>query len=84
MDYGALHLTAHKTGIPPKTKQSRFEGSDRQLRANVLRVLLQKDQPFSQMQTLLDVETSRLWRILDKLIHEGIILRTNNQYHLKE
>jgi A/G-specific adenine glycosylase len=32
MDYGAMELTARKTNIRPKSKQSRFEGSDRQVR----------------------------------------------------
>jgi len=84
MDYGALHLTAHKTGIPPKTKQPRFEGSDRQLRAHIIRLLLQKDQRFAQMNKLLDIESKRLQLILNKLISEGIISRKNGRYHLKE
>ena len=32
MDYGALELTARKTKIKPVSKQSKFEGSDRQVR----------------------------------------------------
>jgi len=40
MDYGALYLTSKRTGISPKTKQSKFEGSDRQIRAKILKILL--------------------------------------------
>ncbi len=49
MDYGALHLTAHKTGIKPKTQQSRFEGSNRQIRANILRCLLTEKMSLSEL-----------------------------------
>jgi A/G-specific adenine glycosylase len=41
MDYGATLLTSRKTGIRPKTRQSKFEGSDRQIRAKILRLLLE-------------------------------------------
>ena len=84
MDYGALHLTAQRTGIQAKTKQPRFEGSDRQLRANVIRLLLQKDRTFSQIHEPLDVDAPRLRVILDRLINEGIIQRKNNRYHIKD
>ena len=32
MDYGAVHLTAKKTKIKSLSKQSKFEGSDREVR----------------------------------------------------
>lgn len=41
MDYGALELTVQKTGIKPLTKQSKFHGSTRQVRAGIVRYLLQ-------------------------------------------
>jgi A/G-specific adenine glycosylase len=41
MDYGALVLTARATGIAPRTRQSAFQGSRRQQRARLLRLLLQ-------------------------------------------
>ncbi len=84
MDYGALHLTAHKTGIQPKTKQTRYEGSDRQLRASIIRLLLQKNMRLSQLQKSVDVETSRLTRILDTLLTEGIIQRKNDCFCIRE
>ena len=40
MDYGALELTSRKTGIAPLTKQSRFKGSRRWYRGQLLRDLL--------------------------------------------
>ena len=42
MDYGALCLTAAKSGISPLSKQGKFAGSVRQLRAEILRELLVK------------------------------------------
>ncbi len=40
MDYGAIELTANKTGIRSKSKQSKFEGSDRQVRGWIVKYLL--------------------------------------------
>jgi A/G-specific adenine glycosylase len=84
MDYGALHLTATKTGIKPKTQQSRFEGSDRQLRARIIRILLQNDESLVNISRILNVDSSWLQRILEKLISEEIISKKNNRYYLKE
>jgi hhH-GPD family protein len=39
MDYGAVHLTARKTKIKSLGKQSKFEGSDRQVRGRILKQL---------------------------------------------
>ena len=84
MDYGALHLTSKKTGIKPKTQQSRFEGSDRQLRARVIRILLQGDESLTNMSRTLNVASLWLQRILEKLVSEEIISKKNNRYYLKE
>lgn len=40
MDYGSLVLTARATGIAPRTRQGRFEGSRRWYRSRLLRTLL--------------------------------------------
>jgi A/G-specific adenine glycosylase len=40
MDYGSTVLTSRATGIAPRTRQTPFEGSRRQRRARLLRVLL--------------------------------------------
>lgn len=40
MDYGALELTAKKTGIRPLTRQSKFEGSRRQVRAWIVKEII--------------------------------------------
>jgi A/G-specific adenine glycosylase len=82
MDYGALSLTAQKTGIKPKTQQSRFEGSDRQIRAQILRSLLKGTTTFLDLQNTMGVEPIRLQRILEKMRDEKFIVKKNNKYHL--
>jgi A/G-specific adenine glycosylase len=42
MDYGALELTAKKSGIRPLTRQSAFEGSRRQVRAWIVKQLVEQ------------------------------------------
>ena len=84
MDYGALHLTAKKTGIKPKTQQSRFEGSDRQIRARILRYLLNDTISLSELEKTFGIEQLRLRRILDKMVTEKIIVNKNNSYQLNE
>lgn len=84
MDYGALHLTAQKTGIKPKTQQTQFEGSNRQIRAKILRCLLQKPMSLSELEKSFTLEQKRLRPILDKMIHEKIIVKRNNSYQLME
>ena len=40
MDYGALELTARKTKIKPTSKQSKFQGSDREVRGRTMKQLV--------------------------------------------
>ena len=84
MDYGALHLTAQKTGIKPKTQQSRFEGSDRQIRAQILRGLLQKSLTFSELEKLVHIDRERLKPILEKMIKEHIIIQQGTIFQLHQ
>jgi len=84
MDYGALYLTARKTDIKPRTQQSRFEGSDRQVRAQILRCLLQQSMSLSEIAETLHLRRERLQLILEKMMHENIIVKRNTTYHLKE
>ena len=72
MDYGQV-LTSRRTGIRPKTQQSAFEGSDRQLRARILRLLLDKPVTLAALTKTLDTEGKRLGRILAGMQRDGII-----------
>ena len=73
MDYGALELTARKTKIKPVSKQSKFEWSDRQVRGNALKRIveswelrveeLEKDFPHKDVKNILK------WMKEEWLIH---------------
>ena len=54
------------------TRQSRFEGSDRQIRGEILRLLLAREEVFeSKAAILLDADEARVERILGELKKEG-------------
>ncbi len=91
MDYGATFLTARKTGIKPKTQQSKFEGSDRQIRAKIVRFLLREKADVEQIEkevhpqrALDNSQTDRIKAILDKLQKEKIIEKKGAQYSINE
>ena len=60
MDYGAVFLTSRKIGIRPKTRQGKFEGSDRQIRAKMLRYLLNKRASLDELRKMTDCGEPRL------------------------
>ena len=84
MDYGALYLTAKKTGIKPKTKQSKFEGSDRQIRAKILREVLKKNSSISELECTLGLEKNRLIPIIEKMRKEKLIILQGNVYAIRK
>ncbi len=87
MDYGATFLTAHKTGIKPKTTQSTFEGSDRQMRAQIVRYLLTKRKTLSYASLThitKGISQERRAKILQKMIEEGILTQKKDKYMIKE
>ena len=86
MDYGSyLKSTGVRTNSKSKhyTKQSKFEGSARQLRGAILRELLKKPATLSQLtknlfpRTREEVETQ-----LNKLQAEGLLKRVNGTFAL--
>lgn len=84
MDYGAQFLTAKTTGIKPKTHQSKFKGSDRQIRAQILRLLLDKPQTIIALQSSLKIQEDRLYTILSKMKRDGLVTQKSNTYKLVE
>jgi A/G-specific adenine glycosylase len=84
MDYGALHQTAKKTGIHPISLQSSFEGSDRQIRAAVLRLLLSEPSSFETIHHALGDKQMRLKKILGKMVDEDLLVVHNKLYQVKE
>ncbi len=82
MDYGAMFLTSRKTGIKPKTQQSRFKGSDRQIRGKILRMLLTENQTEYQLNQQLRIDAERLSEILNKMLIEKTVSKTKTYYHV--
>lgn len=72
MDYGALHLTARRTGIAAISKQSRFEGSDREVRGWIVKQLItEKSVSLKIAQRKFPAKNVR--KIVQKLEEEGLI-----------
>ena len=84
MDYGAY--LKNKNPNPSRksahhTKQSRFEGSDRQIRGKILRLLLSKKRlSFKKMNSGLQVDPRRLKKILHRLLEEGFLKYYKKSY----
>lgn len=86
MDYGATLLTARKTGIKPKTQQSPFDGSDRQMRAEIVRYLLKHNKPVSikQLTTVVNEKKSgRLHKIVKGMMEDELLVSTGEVYSLR-
>jgi A/G-specific adenine glycosylase len=83
MDYGT-HIKQREGNASRKSKhyakQSKFEGSKRQVRGEVLRQLGVAPQTFTQLQN--QVADERLLGVLEDLAQEGIISFANEHYHL--
>lgn len=84
MDYGATILTARKSGIKPKTKQTRFEGSKRQYRAKIVNYL-------TKHSSLTATQAKELWAdspydlsaIMNELAAEGLLEQDKKSYWIK-
>lgn len=82
MDYGVF-LKKQRANPSRKsahhTKQSRFKGSDREIRGAIVRLLTQKGSiKKNELLTILESETSRLNRIIDQLCKEKLISENND------
>jgi len=71
MDYGATKATARATGIESLSKQGTFEGSDRQIRGAIIKLLL-KEKSIS-VSKLKDFDQKQLIRVIEKMKQEEII-----------
>ena len=78
MDYGVSLKKLHKNPARKSkhhTKQSKFEGSNRQLRGKILKLLLQKNPaPVIFVAESLSVDTEKVLNQLDNLKKEGLIV----------
>jgi A/G-specific adenine glycosylase len=85
MDYGAyLKSSGMKLNTLSKhyIKQSTFEGSKRQVRGKVIKLLALEDADFEHLHT--DISDDRLPSVLDNLLHEGLITKKADRYHLSD
>ncbi len=86
MDYGATLLTARKTGIKPKTTQSKFDGSDRQVRARVLKVMLADAKKKFTLEELCKsagaIPKKRLRKIVDGMINGKLVVKSGSSFTL--
>ena len=83
MDYGSfLKQTVGNLNRQSKTyaKQSTFEGSKRQMRGQVLRLLGERARTEAELTSAID--DNRLVNVLADLCSEGIISRKDEHYHL--
>lgn len=76
MDYGSSILTARSTGIKALTQQSKFEGSSRQTRANILKYLLDKKEESEEILKEL-FPHAEFDTILTKMEREELIKKEN-------
>jgi A/G-specific adenine glycosylase len=84
MDYGAIYLTSRVTGIKPRTRQGRFEGSDRQARAQVLSYLLKHDQvDKNKLANAIGIKGTKLVRVLASLKKDDLIHERKSTFELK-
>jgi A/G-specific adenine glycosylase len=85
MDYGSyLKQTVGNLNQYSKsyTKQSKFEGSRRQLRGRIIKLLIGQTMTLHQLNAVVD--DARLGGVLEDLVREGIIQKSGNQYVLSE
>lgn len=83
MDYGAYvkqSIGNVSRNSKAYAKQSRFAGSERQLRGRVLRLLAQK--PLDEAELLAELNDPRAAKVISQLEQEGMIVRDVGQYRL--
>ncbi len=87
MDYGSyLKKQGVKLNKQSKhyVKQSKFEGSTRQLRGAILRELLKKPQTATQLRKNLSRKAKEVAVELARLVKEGLIKQERTLYHIAE
>ena len=79
MDYASLELTVSKTGIRPTSTQNKFEGSDRQIRGKLLKILTKENKlTYDEIKEKIDISGEKLQKILDSLKKDKLIVISEN------
>jgi A/G-specific adenine glycosylase len=85
MDFGALHLTAQKTGIKSLGKQGKFVGSTRYIRSFIIRTCLQNGScNIAEVEKLCKKYQHNAQDIIDKLLAEQIIYCKSHILYITE
>jgi len=88
MDYGAMLKNTHPNPSRRSAHhkpQSSFEGSHRQLRANALRVVLERDiVDVATVAYALNTDPSMIRKVLDELENEGFVSKKDGAYSIKQ
>jgi hypothetical protein len=79
MDYWAIHLTARKTKIKSLWKQSKFEGSDREVRWRIIKQITKRKGPIKIEEIEKEFPKKNISKILDDLKKE-MIIKVSNEY----
>ena len=75
MDYGAVYLTARKTKIKSLGRQSKFEGSDRQVRGWILKQLTgEKAESLTLDQVLIEFPQKNIKQIVEGMVKDGLVI----------
>lgn len=83
MDYGTFLKAEHSNPSRRSrhhTKQSTFEGSRRQLRGRILKLLIEQNYEYSVLAN--DLSDPRLDAVLKDMIHEGLVSKVGQVYQL--
>ncbi len=84
MDYGSKILTSRKTGIKARTKQSKFKGSNRWYRGQILkRLVVGEELEISNLIKEWKKEESFLKKIIERMEKEGLIKIDKNKLMIK-
>jgi A/G-specific adenine glycosylase len=86
MDYGAyLKASGIKNNSKSRyyTKQSRFEGSKRQIRGAIMRELLKGEKTLVQIVSAIDKEKEKVKEVLGDLVREGMVGKEKGKYGVK-
>jgi len=82
MDYGALAATAKQTMIKSKSKQSKFKGSEREVRGKILKVLLEQKK-ISRTNFVGIIKHPNLDEILLKMKGDGLLIERGGNIYIK-
>ncbi len=85
MDYGALVKTSIKTGIKPKSTQSKFKGSSRQFRGRIVRFLTKnKEAKKEVIINKCEIPKDKVDKIISSLVKDGLIKlkKKENTYYI--